>query len=303
MFIAWWRIFKFSVLDLVRNASLAAMTVVVLSLLLISVNTLLGMRVLTNAAVTSVKEKIDLSIYLKPNTSEDLVMALIADIKAIPAVRTVAPITADQALANFKSQYQDRPEIIAALNEVGTNPLGPALIVKTDDPTQYSQVITVLNQEAYSAAVEDKTFADTAAAVETLHRVTGSIEKALWGVTTIFGIIAIIIIFTTIRVAIYTERIEISVKKLVGASNWFIRGPYLVEGVILSTISVSVALGAVYASAQALDPYFSPLLGQPAILTNYLSTHILSLAGFEYLAALVLTLGTSAIAMRKYLKT
>ncbi len=303
MFIAWWRIFKFSLLDLVRNASLATMTVIVLSLLLISVNTLLGIRVLTAAAVTSVKEKIDLSVYLKPETTNDLVTKLTADIKSIPAVKSVNQISADEALQNFKNQYQDRPEIIAALNEVGANPLGPALVVKTDDPTQYSQVITILNKEEYVTLIEDKTFADTAVAIDTLHRVTGSIEKALWGVTAVFGFIAIVIIFTTIRVAIYTERIEIAVKKLVGASNWFIRGPYLVEGVILSTISVALALGAIYAAAQAIDPHFSPLLDQNNILTNYLRTNILSLAGFEYLAALVLTIGTSAIAMRKYLKT
>lgn len=303
MFIAWWRIFKFSLLDLVRNASLATMTVIVLSLLLISVNTLLGIRVLTAAAVTSVKEKIDLSVYLKPETSADAITKLTADIKTLPAVKSVTQITADQALQNFKNQYQDRPEILAALNEVGANPLGAALIVKTDDPTQYSQVITILNKDEYKTLVEDKTFADTATAIDTLHTVTGSIEQALWGVTTVFGLIAIVIIFTTIRVAIYTERIEIAVKKLVGASNWFIRGPYLFEGVILSTISVTLALAVVYASAQALDPHFSPLLSQNNILTNYLKTNILSLAGFEYLAALVLTIGTSAIAMRKYLKT
>lgn len=303
MFIAWWRIFKFSLLDLVRNASLATMTVIVLSLLLISVNTLLGIRVLTAAAVSSVKEKIDLSIYLKPETTSDAITQLIADIKTLSAVKSVTHITPEQALENFKNQYQDRPEILAALGEVGANPLGAALVVKTDDPTQYSQVITILNKPEYIPLVEDKTFADTATAIETLHKVTGSIEQALYGVTAVFGLIAIVIIFTTIRVAIYTERIEIAVKKLVGASNWFIRGPYLIEGVILSTISVSVALGAVYASAQALDPYFSPLLGQSRILTNYVETNILSLAGFEYLAALVLTIGTSAIAMRKYLKT
>ncbi len=302
MLISFLRVIKFSLLDLIRNASLATMTVIVLSLLLISVNTLFGVRVLTDAAVQSVKEKIDLSIYLKPETTGDLITKLTTDIKALPTVKSVKKITADEALQNFKNQYQDRPEIIAALNEVGANPLGVALIIKTDDPTQYNQVITILNKEEFNPFIEDKTFADTATAIETLHRVTGSIEQALWGVTGIFGLIAIIIIFTTIRVAIYTERIEITVKKLVGASNWFIRGPYLIEGVILSTISVILALAIVYASAQALDPHFSQLLNQNRILTNYLRANIISLAGFEYLAALILTLGTSAIAMRKYLK-
>lgn len=297
------RVIKFSCLDLVRNASLATMTVIVLSLLLISINTVLGIRFIAGEAVTSVKDKIDLSIYLKTTVQPETVTALEQKIKTIPEVRETKAITREQSLANFQAAYASRPEIIAALAEVGENPLGPALIVKTDDPKDYHKVITILDEPPFKDAVEDKSFADTQSAIEKITTITGRVQQFVWIISLIFALVATIIIYTTIKVAIYTERTEIAVKKLVGASNWFIRGPYLVEAIILSTISLAISLIIIWGTAQALDPYFSPLLSQNQILTNYLSANIIALAGVEYVATLVLTLGTSALAMRKYLKT
>lgn len=297
------RVIKFSLVDLVRNASLATMTVIVLSLLLISVNTVLGMRFLTRQAVSSVKDKIDLSIYLKSTTTNETINALTERLKKIPEVKEIKTISREQSLENFKLAYADRPEIMSALGEINDNPLGATLIIKTDDPKDYEQVITAINEPAFNDAVEDKSFADTRLTIDRITIITSRLEQFIWAISFVFGLIAIIIIYTTFRVAIYTERVEIAVKKLVGASNWFVRGPYIVEAVILSTISLVIALGTIWASAQALDPYFSPLLSQSQILTNYLSSHILGLAGFEYLATLALTIGTSSLAMRQYLKT
>ena len=297
------RVLKFSIQDMLRNASLATMTVVVLSLLLISVNTVLGIRFLTQQAVVSVKDKIDLSIYLKPSVRPETIAALEDRIKTIPEVKGTRTVSREEALESFKNAYASQPEIIAALAEVGENPLGPALVVKTDDPKDYQKVITILDEPQFADTIEDKTFADTQLTIEKIDVVSNRVEQFVWAISFIFGLVAIIIVYTTIRVAIYTERVEIAVKKLVGASNWFIRGPYLVEAIILSTISLGISLIAVSAATQTLDPYFSPLLSQNNILTNYLFTNILMLAGFEYLAVLILTLGTSAIAMRQYLKT
>lgn len=297
------RVLKFSVQDMIRNASLATMTVVVLSLLLISVNTVLGIRFLTQQAVVSVKDKIDLSIYLKPTVRPETVAALENKIKTVPEVKAIRTVSREEALESFKTAYSSQPEIIAALSEVGENPLGPALVVKTDDPKDYQKVITILNEPQFSDVVEDKSFADTQLTIEKIGIISNRIEQFVWAISFVFGLVAIIIVYTTIRVAIYTERVEIAVKKLVGASNWFIRGPYLVEAIILSTLSLGISLIIVSAAVQALDPYFSPLLSQNNVLTNYLSTNILMLAGFEYLAVLILSLGTSAFAMRQYLKT
>ena len=303
MFTSFLRVIKFSFLDLGRNFSLTSMTVLVLTLLLISINTLFGIRLITREGIKAIKEKIDLSIYLKPSVNDDQVKTMAEKIKSIPEVKNLKITSREEALADFKAQYQNQPEIVAALSELGDNPLGPAIIVKTDDPQDYELVMAAIAAPEYTNLIEDKTFADTQEAIAKISSVTGRIQQFALAVSIIFGLIAITIVFTTIRVAIYTERVEIAVKKLVGASNWFIRGPYLIEAIILSTVSLAISLGIIFGVGQALDPYFAPLMDQPDLLTNYLSSNILMVASFEYIALLILTILTSAIAMRQYLKT
>ena len=302
MLTSFWRVIKFSLLDLGRNFSLACMTILVLTLLLISVNTLLGVRLITQAGIKVIKQKIDLSIYLKPSVTNNEIKILEEKIKSIPEVKNVRLTSREQALEDFKAQYQDQPEIIAALSEVGDNPLGPAFVVKTDDPKDYEKIVLLISKPEYANLIEDKTFADTQTAIENITNITARIQEFALAISFLFGLIAVTIVYTTFRVAIYTERLEIGIKKLVGANNWFIRGPYLIEAIILSTISLGISLGAMWTATRTVDPYFAPLLGQANLLTNYLSSHILLVAGFEYVVVLFLTIFTSAMAMRQYLK-
>lgn len=298
-----WRIIKFSFVDIARNASLSFMTILILTLLLLSVNTLFGVRFLTSQAVSAIKQKIDVSIYVKPTVSDEDTEKLKKTIEAFSDVKQVVYINRDDSLKNFKEKYKDNPEILASLNELDGNPLGATLIIKTDEPKDYEKIIAGINKPEFNSLIEDKTFADTQTAITKIQTITTQIEHFAIGITSLFAFIAIIIVFNTIRVAIYTERVEIGIKKLVGASNWFIRGPYLFEAFFFSTLALIIASGVVYAGIRLLDPIVSPLFDQPAMLTTGLKTHILALVGIQYGAILGLTILTSAVAMRKYLKT
>jgi cell division transport system permease protein len=175
-------------------------------------------------------------------------------------------------------------------------------VVKTDDPKDYEKVITIISSPEIASLIEDKTFADTQTAIEKISTITSRVQQFALAISIIFGLMAVIIVFTTIRVAIYTERVEIAVKKLVGASNWFIRGPYIVESIILSIVSLVLALGVIFMSAQAIDPYILPLVGNEYLLTNYFLGHILIIVTLEFCAVAALTIFTSLIAMRQYLR-
>lgn len=298
-----WRIIKFAFIDMVRNLSLSFMTVLILTLLVLSVNTLIGVRFLTTQAVTVIKHKIDVSIYLKPTASDEATQNLKKKIESFSEVRQVDFINREDSLKNFKDKYKDRPDILASLDEIGSNPLGATLIVKTDEPKDYEKIIASISTPEYDNLIEDKTFADTQAAIEKIQSITTQVEHFTIAVTSLFAIIAIIIVFNTIRVAIYTERTEISIKKLVGASNWFVRGPYLFEAVFFSTLAVLFSAAIIFAGLRFVDPIVSTMFGTTALLTNTLKTHILALAGMQYGAVLGLSLLTTAIAMRKYLRT
>ena len=137
---------------------------------------------------------------------------------------------------------------------------------------------------------------------ERLQNITNRIERIGFGLTVLFALISFLIIFNTIRVAITTQRVEISIKRLVGANNWFIRGPYLIESVFFTIASVVCTIGLVYLALRWIDPYLAVVLPNGFSLTNYFYSNMLMLFGVQALAVLLLTVTSSALAMRKQLK-
>ena len=296
------RVIKFAFQDMFRNFSLSVMTVFILVLMLLSVNTLVVVRVLTQEATSSVKEKIDVTVYFDHQASEDNIIEVREYVQSFPEVTTVTYRNKEEVLSDFKEQHKENPDIIASLNELEENPLGPTLVVKTRQPSDYQKIINELNIPEYETLIEAKTFADTEVAIEKINTITTQVERFTIALAVLFTIIAFFIIFNTIRVAIYTQRVEISIKKLVGATNWFVRGPYIIEAFIFSLLSTAIAYGAVYLTVEVMDPYIAVVFGQEGILTNYFISNILMLAGIQFGSVLLLTILSSVMAMRRHLR-
>ncbi|MDO8626333.1 MAG: permease-like cell division protein FtsX [Candidatus Magasanikbacteria bacterium] len=296
------RIIKFSLQDIARNIGLSFMTVLILILTLLSVNALWSLDILTRQAVLLTKKQVSLSLYLVPDVTDKQVKELEAYLKNIKPVLAVNLVSRSDVLKSFQDRHRLTPEIIEALSELGTNPFGPTIIVQAAEPTDYKMIMDSLNVPEYARVIESKSFAEHEDALERLQNITNRVERVGYSLTVLFAIISFLIIFNTIRVAIYTHRVEISIKRLVGANNWFIRGPYIVESFIFTIISVAATMGLVYLALQWLDPYLSVIFPDNFSLTNYYSSHKLSLFGAQSLAVLILTLVSSSLAMRKELK-
>ncbi len=296
------RIIKFAFQDIARNWSLSTMTVCILTLMLLSVNTIILLRTLTEEATLVVKDQIDLSIFFDRSATDKQINDVRSHIGSFPEVTQMTFLTADQVLAQFKNDHKESPEILASLDELHDNPFGPTLIIKARDPSDYQKIITAIHVPEYEKIIEAKTFADTEKAIDRIHAITAQVEKFSIALSAIFALIACFIIFNTIGVAIFTQRTEISIKKLVGASNWFIQGPYLVEAGIFSLIAVGLTMGIVWVAVRFLDPYISVVFQTSSFLTSAFSSHILILVSAQFLAVLLLTLATSLLAMRRYLR-
>jgi len=296
------RVVKFALQDIVRNFSLSFMTVLILILMLLSVNTLVIIRVLTNEASESVKKQIDVSIYFDHTADDKKITEVKEYISLFPEVLDSTFLTKEEVLVQFKEQHKDNTEIIASLDELGDNPLGATLIVRTREPSDYKKIIEALRVPEYENIIEAKTFGDTEKAIERIDIITKNVEKFGLGLSLLFALIAFLIIFNTIRVAIYTERVEISIKKLVGATNWFIRGPYLVEAFIFTVVSVVITAGIVIFSLSYLDSYTAVVFQRSNILSEYFHLHQWLLIGAESTIVLILTSFSSLLAMGRHLK-
>ena len=296
------RILKFAFQDLARNFSLSFMTVFILVLMLLSVNTLWSLDVLTKAAVEAVKKQIDISIYFVPQATDKNVNEIKTYVEMFPEVTDIKLQSKEEVLASFRAQHLAQKEALDALDELGSNPFGPTMIIKTKEPQDYKKIIDALNVPEYENLIEAKSFDNHEDAIERLQNITNRIEKIGFGLTVLFALISFLIIFNTIRVAINTQRMEINIKRLVGASNWFIRGPYFVESLVFTMLSIAFTMVIVFLGLKWIDPYLAVVLPNGFSLTNYFQSNMLMLFGAQALAVLLLTVVSSGLAMRKQLR-
>lgn len=279
------------------------MTVLILVLMLLSVNALIGIRAVTGQATQMIKDQIDVSVYFNYTATDESINEIRSFIESFPEVKSTTFKTPDIVLSEFREDHALNPDILASLDELGENPFGATLIVRTDNPENYANIITAINIPEYEDLIDAKTFDETQVTIDNVQNITDRVETISWGLTLMFAVIAFVIVFNTVRVAIYTQRAEISIKKLVGATDSFVKGPYHIQSLLFTALSVGITAGIIYYLLQHLDPYLALVLRQDQFLTNYYNSNIIFLLCSQVAAVLLLTTFSATLAMRKYLKT
>lgn len=282
---------------------MSAATVAVLVLALASVNVLVGVNALLAQAVRVLEEKVDVTVFFKPNTNEALTRQARFFLEDLPQVKTVELIPPDQALALFKERHRADPAILDALNELSANPLGATLRVTARNTSDYPFIMEALKNPQFADAIERKTYDDHAASIEQVRilsdnaRLTGSFLIA------VFALIGVLIVFNTIRVAIYTQREEIGIMRLVGASGPYVRMPFVIQGFVLAIFALALTAGFVVAGITWIEPSLVSLYdGKETGLHQAFFGNGLRLLAIQGGGLLVLIGITSWAAVGKYLK-
>lgn len=299
---SFYRIAKFAFQDIARNLGLSVMTVLILVLMLLSVNTLWSLDIVTKKSVQMVRDQVTISFYLNADIAEKNIKEIKSYISTFPEVVDVNFSSREDVLKTFKNTHRYSPEILQALEELGGNPFGPTITVRTREPGDYRKILDALSVPEYEPLIESKSFSGNEPALDRIQLITNRIERIGFGLSLLFAIIAFLIIFNTVRVAIHSQRIEISIKRLVGANNWFIRGPYWLEAGIFTVVSIAITMIVVFAALNWLDRYIGIVLSNQFSLTDYYRSHMLYLFGIQAIAVLLLTIVSSGFAMRRQLK-
>jgi len=296
------RIIKFSLQDLGRNIWLSIVTITILVLALFSINMLLTVDVITGAAVNSIKEKIDVNLYIKPDAREDEIMALKARIGNLSQVQEIKYVSRAEALESFRIKHKNNPEVLDALREIGKNPLTPILIIKGSDINKYDELITELNK-INDDIIESRNFEDHKAILAKINNVSGKINKVGVIVSLVFAIISVLVVFNAIRVAIYTHRQEIGIMRLVGASNSFVKAPFLVSGVIYAAVGTLVVVAIFYPFLTLLQPYLETFFVSYDInIVSYYNINFIRIFGSQFLGAALINIIASFTALSRYSK-
>ncbi|TAL50111.1 FtsX-like permease family protein [Patescibacteria group bacterium] len=303
MFISSYRVTKFAFQNFWRNFWLSIITVSMLLLTLVTINILLFLNVVTDRAIELVEDRIEVSVYFYDYTEDTTVSAAVAYLRGLGQVRDVEVVSAEEAYTQFVARHADDEEIMASLEELGENPFGSSLIVKAHQAEDFTQIIDALDNPQFRDFIREKDFSDYQNIVERIRSTTDRIRAFGIALAVIFLLIAILIVFNTVRIGIFIHREEIGIMRLVGASNWFIKAPFLLEMIFLSLFAVGLAALIVYPTVAIIEPQLSVYFSaQSAGLVDYFAQNGLLIFGGQFLALVLVTLFSTGLAMGKYLK-
>lgn len=299
---SFFRIIKFSFQDIARNVWLTLVTITILIIALFSINTLLTVRVISDNAVVAIKEKINISLYLKAESPESEIMALKAKIANSDKVKNVIYISKQNALDSFRDKYKNNQAVLAALKELGRNPLSPSLTIVPNDFNQSQNLINELKM-IDNPIIESRDFSDNTVILEKINTITKRVNEVGMFIIAIFILTSLLVVYNAIRVAIYTHRQEIEIMRLVGASNFFIYMPYMVSAFVYALLSILIVISIFYPFLSLLQPYLEVFFtGYNVNLLSYFVDNFALIFGMQFLIVLLINILASLFAVRKYAK-
>lgn len=305
MLLAFTRVLKLAFSNFRRNLWLSVATITVMVLAIATYHVVVLLRVASDAALLSIEKKIDVGIYLAPTVSDDGARLIKTTLEKLPTVAEVRLITKAEALEAFRKQRGSSDMIQRALAEVGENPFGAQLRIRAKSADRYPAVIAALDDPAVVAkgSIEQKSYDDHKTLITRFKLLSSKAQQLVQMIGFALLLISFFVVFNTVRIALYTHREEIGIMKLVGASNWFIRLPFLLEGVLLSFIATLLAtvllLGALYAAEPFSVRFFSEV---PVNFLRFYQSHALLLIGGQFVVLSIMNVLGASIAIGRYLK-
>ena len=297
------RVIKFTIQNILRNFWLSFITLTIFVLTLVTVNAVLFVNVVAQEVLESVEERIEVTIYFEPEASEDLVKSAQGYLRGFNQVRNVTFVSAEDELESFRERHSNDPVVLASLDEIGENPFGNALIVSTHSTDDFAFILEAIETPEYSSYIKEKDFTDYEAIIERIDALSLRVRMAGFALAGLFAFIAVLIIFNTIRVAIYVHRDEIGIMKLVGANDWFVRAPFLLEAILYSLKAAEIMALLMWFFLQVSGSWLTEYFGEShEDVAGYFIENGIELFLMQFAALALLSLLTTAYAMRRYLR-
>jgi cell division transport system permease protein len=301
------RVIKSGLLNFFRNIwiSIAATSMVAITLFIIS--TIIILYTLTVLSINNSTDKVGVvTAYFNDRTTEQEMQNITEEIRSIPGVKSVEFISKEEARARFIERHKDEPLWLQTLSEFETNPVPASISVRADELSNYSSIYEALSTPRYEAYFQDdqgaSTVRDNQKVIEKLHKIIDFITRFGVLLALIFMVVTVMVTFNTIRLTIYNRREEVEIMRLVGATNWYIRWPFIIEAclyaIFASLVTSAIVFGLLYLLSGRIEEFLS-LNSLGTSLINALFTRIVIV---NIVASVGLSIIASWIAIRKYLR-
>lgn len=283
--------------------SLASIFVITITLFVIGSSMLLDQILATSLQL--VQQRVDINVYFEPNAPQEEIDALKKSVEALPEVEKVTYTSREDALAKYREKHQNNEIALQALAELDENPLGADIAIQAKETSQYEGIARFIEEQreqsnAQTPIIDNVTYNNNKKSIDNLTLIINVIERVSFIVLIVLILAAVLITFNTIRLAIYTAREEIAIMRLVGASNMFIRGPFMVQGVMYGLFGGIFSLIIIYPILTWLGPKTETFL--EFNLLNYF------ISNFSYIFLVLVGIGvilglvSSILAVARYLR-
>ncbi len=304
MFVGILRTTKFAVQNSWRNLWLSIVTVFLLVLTTFSITLVVGLNVVGQNLIHAVQDKVDIDFYFYSYVQEEDILDAQQFLQHMAEVKSVVYESQQDAEEWFSEKHQNDSIITETLDEFKDEDILPArLIVQTHNLEDYPKIIDRFGQSDYSEYIDDADYSDHQEIIANMSNVKNKAYQIGIGVSIIFIIISVIVIFNTIRITIYSYREEVSIMKLVGATNWFIRAPFIFEGIILGVVSACITIAifilVLMISDASIQSFFT---GYNFSVLQLVQQYLLEFILIEIAVAVLLSVLSGMVAITRYLK-
>ena len=283
-----------------NNIGLSTATCFVLIIVILLLTSIFLLKGAAEYVISAIRERADITVFFKEDSSEEEVLKAKEELVKKPEVKRVEYVSKQTALEKFIEEHQDNPELMRAL-ALFENPFLAHLNISVFAAEQYPGLVNFLENSPFSNLIAEIDYAERELIINRIFAVTETAKRAGIVISLILGLVAILVAFNTIKLAIFNSREEIKIQKLVGASNWFIRGPFLIQGLIAGIFAVLFSLSLTYGVLYFLSPkieFF--LLGFN--LLNYFLNNFSTVLWIQLATGAGLGIISSYIATRRYLE-
>lgn len=302
------RIVKSGITKFFRGGLISVATVLVMSLSMLVFGGVVVGGIFVNGVISTVEEKVDISVYFKLDSLEEKILSLKNELEQNPNVKSVKYVSKEEALENFLERHKGDALILRSLETVEDNPFSANLDINAKSTDYFENITRFIEASAYLSLIDVDsfgrpkiTFRQNEEAISKLSNVLNVSRKVGFSVSGILALIALMVAYNTVRIAIYNSKDEIAVMQLVGASRSFIRGPFLVEGLIHGLISSMFTILALWGLLFWAGERTATAFGGLNIYT-YFTSNIFQISLILIASSALLGMLSAQFATKRYLK-
>lgn len=298
------RIIRAGLISFKRGGIVSVASILVMTITLSVITALIFLQAVLHFSLSEIENKVDVTVYFHVGTSEDMILSLKESVDKLPEVASSVYISADEALSRFRERHKDDYLTLQALDELDENPLRASLNIKARGVSQYAGIANFLEEDgalssSASSIIDKVNYFQNRVVIDRLNNLIDGARSLGFLLTLLLAAISIIIVFNTIRLAIYTVRDEIRVMRLVGASKGYIRGPFMVEGILYGLIAAIITMIIFYPITLWLGSKMTSFLG--INLYAYYISNFFQIFVILLITGIIVGAFSSFLAIRKYL--